>query len=225
MQEKRQEKSTVKQNILRFLAYKGVSAYEFYKESGVTRSILSQNNGISEDNIARFLNYAPEVNPTWLLTGRGDMLIHDDEHISEGENAVVYDRPVSQGLPYYDVDIAAGFDDFIDNPSITPTYYIDFKPYNHASFWCNVTGRSMEPAIHHGDIVALKEIRADDILYGEVYAVIMDEVRTIKIVRKGSAPDKIRLIPINTEEFDEQEFPISSIRAIYKVIGNMRPCF
>ena len=62
MQENKQEKSPIKQNILRYLAQKGVSAYEFYKESGVTRGILQQNNGISEDNIARFLAYAPDVN-------------------------------------------------------------------------------------------------------------------------------------------------------------------
>lgn len=222
MQENKQEKSPIKQNILLYLQEKGISEYQFYKESGITRGILSQKNGISEDNITRFLAYAPHVNPAWLLTGKGKMLIDDP---AKDEEAVIYNRASSKGVPYYDVDIAAGFDEFIDNPSILPTYYIDFKPYNHASFWCNVTGRSMEPAIHHGDIVALKDCRFEDLLYGEVYAVIMEELRTIKIVRKGSTPDKIRLIPINTEEFDEQEFPIKSIRAIYKVVGNMRPCF
>ena len=74
MQEKRQEKSPIKQNILLYLAQKGVSPYEFYKESGVTRGILQQNNGISEDNIARFLAYAPDVSVEWLITGRGEML-------------------------------------------------------------------------------------------------------------------------------------------------------
>ena len=74
MQEKRQEKSPIKQNILLYLAQKGVSPYEFYKESGVTRGILQQNNGISEDNIARFLAYASDVSVEWLITGRGEML-------------------------------------------------------------------------------------------------------------------------------------------------------
>ena len=74
MQGKQQEKSLIKQNILLYLAHKGISQYEFYKESGTTRGILQQNNGISEDNIARFLAYAPDVNTDWLLTGKGDML-------------------------------------------------------------------------------------------------------------------------------------------------------
>lgn len=74
MQEKKQEKSLVKQNISLYLAKKGVSDYEYYKQSGTTRGILGQNNGISEENIARFLAYAPDVNHEWLLTGHGSML-------------------------------------------------------------------------------------------------------------------------------------------------------
>lgn len=73
MKENKQEKSLIKQNILLYLASNGVSPYEFYKVSGVTRGILQQNNGISEDNIARFLAYANDVNTEWLLTGKGEM--------------------------------------------------------------------------------------------------------------------------------------------------------
>lgn len=71
MKENKQEKSLIKQNILLYLANKRVTPYEFYKISGVTRGILQQNNGISEDNIARFLAYANDVNTEWLLTGKG----------------------------------------------------------------------------------------------------------------------------------------------------------
>jgi len=74
MQEKQQEKSPIKQKILLYLANKGVTPYEFYKISGVTRGILQQNNGISEENITRFLAYATDVSPAWLLTGEGSML-------------------------------------------------------------------------------------------------------------------------------------------------------
>lgn len=74
MQENKQEKSQIKRNISLYLHKKGVSDYEFYKKSGITRGILSQPNGISEDNISRFLAYAPDVNVVWLITGEGDML-------------------------------------------------------------------------------------------------------------------------------------------------------
>lgn len=73
MQENKQEKSTIKRGILKYLEYKGVSEYKFYKDSGITRGVLSQNNGLSEDNLTRFLAYAPDVSLRWLLTGTGNM--------------------------------------------------------------------------------------------------------------------------------------------------------
>lgn len=69
-----QKKSLIKQNILYFIEYKGISKYRFYQKTGITRGILDQDNGMSEENTAKFLAYFPEVSPEWLLTGRGDML-------------------------------------------------------------------------------------------------------------------------------------------------------
>ena len=117
MQENKQEKSLIKQNILLYLSKKDVTPYEFYKKSGVTRGILQQNNGISEDNIARFLAYAPDVNVEWLITGNGDMLRTMQENKQEKSpynDSLTYCTPKladdpNVGKPYYDVDFIGGF--------------------------------------------------------------------------------------------------------------------
>lgn len=69
-----QEKSLIKKNILKFLDSKGISKYEFYKQTGITRGILDQNNGMNEENTARFLAVYKEVSAEWLITDRGEML-------------------------------------------------------------------------------------------------------------------------------------------------------
>ncbi|WP_138481693.1 hypothetical protein [Dyadobacter bucti] len=69
-----QEKSQIKRNILQFLEYKGIGKSEFYRQTGITRSVLDQNNGMSEDNLARFLVKFPEVRAEWLILGEGEML-------------------------------------------------------------------------------------------------------------------------------------------------------
>lgn len=71
MQEIKQEKSPIKERILQYLNLKGITKYSFYKKSGVSRGILDQKTGISEDNIARFLEYARDISPLWLITGEG----------------------------------------------------------------------------------------------------------------------------------------------------------
>lgn len=229
MQEKRQEKSPIKQNILLYLAQKGVSPYEFYKESGVTRGILQQNNGISEDNIARFLAYAPDISVEWLITGRGEMLSTMQEKKQEKSDSEEKLPKVSHnptiGKPYYDVDFLGGFNEIVNSQVTIPTNNIVIQGFEKADFWCNVTGHSMEPKINHGDIIALHKCTLEDIQYGEIYAVVLDTLRTIKILRRSPDPKKLRFVPINTTDYDEQEYPVERIMNVFEVIGSISKFF
>jgi phage repressor protein C with HTH and peptisase S24 domain len=229
MQERKQENSPIKQNILLYLAKKGVTLYKFYKDSGVTRGILQQNNGISEDNITRFLAYAPDVSVEWLITGRGEMLSTMQEKKQENSDLVEKIPEVSYnsaiGKPYYDVDFLGGFNEIVNSQVSIPTNNIVIQGFEKADFWCNVTGHSMEPKINHGDIIALHKCTLEDIQYGEIYAVVLDTLRTIKILRRSPDPKKLRFVPINTTDYDEQEYPIERIMNVYEVIGSISKFF
>lgn len=230
MKEKQQEKSPIKQNILLYLENKGVTPYEFYKESGVTRGILQQNNGISEDNIARFLAYAPDVNIEWLLTSKGSMIKDGSTDIQISNDTTTSSMPTTSmnpgiGTPYYDVDFIGGFDEVFNSQVNISATNIVIRGFEKASLWCNVTGHSMEPKINHGDIIALHQCTLNDIQYGEIYAVVLDTIRTIKILRRSPNPDKLRFIPINTNDYDEQEFDKSRIINVFEVIGSISKFF
>lgn len=230
MKEKQQGKSPIKQNILLYLENKGVTPYEFYKESGVTRGILQQNNGISEDNIARFLAYAPDVNIEWLLTSKGSMIKDGSTDIQISNDTTTSSMPTTSmnpgiGTPYYDVDFIGGFDEVFNSQVNIPATNIVIRGFEKASLWCNVTGHSMEPKINHGDIIALRQCTLNDIQYGEIYAVVLDTIRTIKILRRSPDPSKLRFIPINTEDYDEQEFDKSRIMNVFEVIGSISKFF
>ena len=230
MKEKQQEKSPIKQNILLYLENKGVTPYEFYKESGVTRGILQQNNGISEDNIARFLAYAPDVNIEWLLTSKGSMIKDGSTDIQISNDTTTSSMPTTSmnpgiGTPYYDVDFIGGFDEVFNSQVNIPATNIVIRGFEKASLWCNVTGHSMEPKINNGDIIALHQCTLNDIQYGEIYAVVLDTIRTIKILRRSPNLDKLRFIPINTNDYDEQEFDKSRIINVFEVIGSISKFF
>lgn len=156
-----------------------------------------------------------DVNPDWLLTGRGEM---------EASKASVSFEP-SVGVPYYDVDFIGGFDAILNDQTTIPAHNIVFQPYAKATLWCNVTGRSMEPKINHGDIIALKECTLNDVQYGEIYAVVMDTIRTVKILRKSKDPNKLLFVPVNIDNFDEQEFDKSRIIKVYEVLGGISKLF
>ena len=72
-----QENSIIKQNILKYLEFKGITPYRFYKENDVTRGILTQNNGITEENLLKFIRFAQDISLNWLILGEGSMLKTD----------------------------------------------------------------------------------------------------------------------------------------------------
>lgn len=134
----------------------------------------------------------------------------------------------SRGAPYYDVDFIAGFDLVLNDQTIQPAYYIDFMPFNDVDCWLNVSGKSMGPLIAHGDIVALKKLNSwkDFLLFGEIYAVVTEEFRTIKIVGKGDDHDHFNLIPYNkSTDYSEQQIPKRLITHIFRVKGALKKFF
>ncbi len=150
---------------------------------------------------------------------------------SPAENVnVLEEKPMvsyTKGRPYYDVDFIGGFDLVMNDQTVLPQYFIDFEPYNKDGvLWCNITGHSMEPLISSGDLIAIKELGdwRDFILYGEVYGIITEDMRTVKVVTKSKRGDNfLRLVPVNkSDEFQPQDIPVRLITHIFKVLGCMK---
>ncbi len=152
----------------------------------------------------------------WLQTGEG----------ARGELRKMISpsqRDIS-GTPFYNVDFMGGFMDVYNDTSEIETF-ISVPGYDTASCWCTVSGNSMAPVINPGDIIALKQVGdwASYINYGEIYGIVTrNDMRTIKIIRKGSDEMHYRLIPVNTEEYDEQEIDKGNILYVFKVIGAIK---
>ncbi len=221
MQENKQEKSPIKQNILLYLAKKGVTSYEFYKVSGVTRGILQQNNGISEDNLARFLAYAPDINLEWLLTGRGNMLKEcaNNPFTKEGDNNIdKYDQSdtsidleacaqkmsiaesPTKGIPLIPLSAMAGA--FTGDTSVMEyeceRYVI--PAFRGADFLIQVKGDSMQPTYYSGDLVACERVPLNDIFFqwNKTYVLDTKQGPLIKRIMPGSDEEHIRIISDNS---------------------------
>ena len=204
-----------------YIDTKGISIAAFEKSVGMSNASFSKslkNNGaIGTDKLENILSIYSDISPEWLLTGQGDML-KEEPSLSVSMNP-------QEGTPYYDVDFLGVFDLQENSQAMVPALNIVANICPRAEMWCNITGHSMEPTISHGDIIALHKCSVEDIQYGEVYAVVLDTFRTVKILRKSSTPGMLKFVPVNKEEFDEQEFSISRILQVYEVVGSIRRFF
>lgn len=208
----------LKSRLIEFIDYKGLSVQSFELQCGLSNGAVSKmGNNTRRSTIDKISNSYPELNTNWLLTGEGGMLLDSIDSVPQ--------KSFTNGVPYYNVDFIGGFDIVLNDQTAKPEYLIDFKKYNEATCWCNVTGHSMEPEITHGDIIALKKIEDKSFLpLGEVYAIVTTNgMRTIKRLGPSSNPKCYTLVPTNkSPEYGIQELPKNMIEHIFQVLGCMK---
>lgn len=231
-----QKKSLIKKNILYFIDCKGITKYKFYQDTGITRGILDQNNGMSEENTAKFLAYYPEVSPEWLLTGRGEMLKPEHENQSQEVTIIKGNRKTrdaiidAQEIPLYELDATAGLSSFLKGDkrvNIIDTIKIPNAPRCDGAF--GVIGDSMLPLLRSGDIILYKEspINLDYLLFGEMYVLGYDlgdweEVLAVKYIHKSKkGKNYIKLVSENPNHADK-DIPFASIKALALVKVTIR---
>ena len=220
-----------------------IKAPTFAKEIGVKyQRILDIQTGktkkISPAVADCIIEKYPQYNRGFLLSGEGNMLNYQVNEVNEVNDppsppsqmitiskTEIPVKSYTSGVPYYNVDFLGGFDIVVNDQTIVPEYCIDFKQYNKATCWCDITGHSMEPEINSGDIIALKEIEDFSFLpYGEIYAIITSNgMRTVKRIGPASSPDMYALIPTNkSPEYGVQEIPKEMIVRVFSVLGCMK---
>lgn len=79
---------TIRSRILDFLEFKGLSRYRFYKLTDLSNGFLDKEGAINSDNCEKICNVFPEMNPEWLVLGKGEMIrTHktgiNTQHLSE----------------------------------------------------------------------------------------------------------------------------------------------
>ena len=67
----------IKKRIIQILEFKGIAKENFYKKIGMTSASFrgkASETPINSIAIENILSEVPDINPEWLLTGRGEML-------------------------------------------------------------------------------------------------------------------------------------------------------
>ena len=85
--------TTIKERLIHILEIKNVSKNKFYQDTGVAYGILSQKNELKCDTLVKFITYFPDINPDYILLGKGSILRKDGENLSGNvENFVVSEK-------------------------------------------------------------------------------------------------------------------------------------
>ena len=216
---------------------------ELIKELGLTPNAFAKEVGLGSSNLSRKLKGSTPftakdfvkicdsigVNREWLETGEGEKRTYSLGFNKDSLNRSI-DKAFTQcaygedAKPFYDVDFVLGFSEMYNDSPNVPTKYISVPGYEKTDFWCRTSGDSMKPLISNGDIIALKQILDwnEFLPMNEVYAIMTtNDLRTVKIIRKGSDEEHFTLHSYN-EEYEDQEIQKEAITKVFKVLGSLK---
>lgn len=202
--------------VLKIIDLKNINKNIFYRETGLSNGFLDKVKDIGSSKIEHILNAYPEINPEWLLTGRGEMLRGKQEASHQS---------TKQGIPLIPLDAMAGF--AIGSEQVmaysTDRYIVPEFDELKVDFLIRVKGSSMYPKYNSGDIVACKKLVLSDIFFqwNKVYVLDTEQGALIKRIRKGSDAEHITLVSDN-EKYEPFELEIGQLHAVALVVGVIR---
>lgn len=205
---------SVKDRLLDFVAYTGLSRRKFQERINVSNSYIQNiSEGIGADVMNRISIQFPDLNTSWLLTGEGEMIKSSCDGVSQKSSNT---RP---RIPY---DAAAGtLTETVDGVA---EYQCEQVPiigvFPRYDFTIRIVGRSMEPEYFAGDEVACLRVNEKRFLqWGRVH--VLDTTQGIVIKRIYDNGDYIVCKSFNPE-FPDFSIPKEDIRSYNLVVGSIR---
>ena len=168
--------SNIKERVLYISENKGITREKFFDDLGITYGNFkgkAKEKALSSDVLAKIITKYPDINPEWLLTGKGDML-KDEGAIEviktprveiiepikvEGRSlmpkVVVVDDRDNDRIPLVSIKAQAGYLEGYDDSNYIeelPTYSVpDMRNGTYRMF--QVSGFSMYPTLQDGSYV------------------------------------------------------------------------
>jgi phage repressor protein C with HTH and peptisase S24 domain len=239
---------TTLQRIKQYIDFKGLRISSFEKEVGMSNgsfaSQLKNNKTIGVDKLENILNKYPEINPIWILTGKGEMTLRTTffENM-EGIEPVGVSEPTSQvfkmktdrvvqkqSVPLYDIQATASVVAlFRDKNSEKPVDHITIPNLPKCDGAIYVSGDSMYPLLKSGDIIMYKKVTShiDNIFWGEMYLVSLvnddgDEFVMVKWVQKSDKGDEFIKLVSENRHHQPKDFHLNNIKGLALIKASVR---
>jgi phage repressor protein C with HTH and peptisase S24 domain len=222
--------ATTKERILEFIDFKGLKVKEFLEITSIKRGFLDSdklNSSVSDVFLANIIAKFTDLNPIWLITGKGEMILQNPVQVFNKINDGVI--PDMQNVPFYDLEAAAGIVSLFNDQHNNAVDHIHVPGIPKCDGAIKVSGDSMYPLLKSGDIVMYKKVQ-DPVnaiyFYGEMYIVSIDQdgddFVVVKYIHRSDKGDGwIKLVSQNPNH-DAIDVPTSSIRALALVKASIR---
>ena len=212
--------------IFEYTSAKGLKPTRLEKEIGLSNGYLRtqerRDADLGEGVLLKILDYCLDLNPIWVLTGKGNMLNTSAQQIIAHEEIPIAYKS-KEGIPLIPIDAMAGA--LTENSQAVMEYECEhyvIPMFKGAEFLIPVKGDSMQPKYYSGDIVACKRLPLDTFFqWNRTYVIDSEQGVLIKRVKQGVDENHIILVSDNPE-YDPFPLEKAKIYSLSLVIGVVR---
>ena len=211
-------KHAIKERIIEFINYKGISKNAFETTCNMSKRYLSNLKGTPGARIIKNIHDAfPELNTTWLITGTGEMLSEETENQESAileENRAPILPTVVAGSP--DTDILKYVKKNYNNLELSHVIVLDTP----IDMWHIIRDDAMSPTFKVGDKIALLAYNKgeENPIPGKIYAV--DTTSNGLIIRKLVPEDNGSYVAksLNEERYPDFIIKEEEIIRIFRIV-------
>ena len=211
-------KHAIKERIIEFINYKGISKNAFENACNMSKRYLSNLKGTPGARIIKNIHDAfPELNTTWLITGTGEMLSES----TEKQESTILDESRAPILPTTiagrpDTDILKYVKNNYNNLELSHVIVLDTP----IDMWHIIRDDAMFPTFKVGDKIALLAYNKgeENPIPGKIYAV--DTTSNGLIIRKLVPEDNGSYVAksLNEERYPDFIIKEEEIIRIFRIV-------
>ena len=229
--------------IKQYIENKGLNNSSFEKKIGLSNGYigtqLKRNASLGEDIMNKILDNCLDINPAWLLTGKGEMLIEKkkEDPLKEAERLELINKYteklrkeegglIEQRYPLVNATAIGGFGNSkfaIEERDVKDYYVIPKFKHKQIDFMIEVEGSSMYPKYNSGDVVACRIINEKNFIQWNKTHVVAtrDQGIIIKRIKPGTSESVFRMVSDN-KDYDPFEIHTDDISGVALVVGVIR---
>lgn len=205
----------------------GLTDYRVYTDiEGITKNMMVKlRNGETEEVsikiLSPFCTQFENVNPDFILTGRGEPLK------SNCPSSIILEHPSTEkDIKILDIRVCAGHGIGFDGDENKVVGYVNIPDFT-GCYGVTVYGDSMYDKYMPGDTIFVREIQDKDLIdNGQPYVVITNEDRLLKLIYIEKTGLKLVSYnpicnPDGRRKYPDMEIDGNQILHLYKVVGKL----
>ena len=215
----------LKDRLLEFIKSQGLTVSAFEAKVGLSNGAVSRTNeNMRRRTLDSIVKVFPQLNETWLLTGKGEMLVQSNAKMVGGTYVVGQKDDEIVMVDFIPVSASASFVESLcgDGNMELDKYPIipmgnERKNVNNLRIF-EVEGDLMFPTILSGSLILAKEIPEKDWHYAEgvVIAIYSEYIVCKRIARNCLMTDNYLVLRSDNESYGEMTIALSDLRGLYK---------